>query len=226
MNGSSGSRYCRATTCKSVLDLRVPLSMSHVLSPISGTTFTVSPTLLKMGTRAVTFGTARLILCHVNANFFARGPKKVLRARTTSRGGPGSTKKWPTFREIWGAFGHRQEITGAIILSKASQTSLIREHTNEEDTLNKFAIVLYSNVEAIQYYSQSTIWSNGLSHRCILTSNIFGNPLPKILKVPRVTRKFQQHKYILLQPCPTMQKREMCPNLGVLDDDFVSFSFS
>ena len=45
------------------------------------TTFILGPALLKTGTLAVTFGTARLIFCHVKANFLASGPK--------NSGGPG-----------------------------------------------------------------------------------------------------------------------------------------
>ena len=36
----------------------------------------MGPTLLKMATRAVTFGTVRLIFCRVNAIFLAHSPKK------------------------------------------------------------------------------------------------------------------------------------------------------
>ena len=62
------------------------------------TTFSLGPALLKMGTRAVTFGAARLIFCRVNANFLARGPKKS--------DGP---KKWPACpreKRFCGAFSH------------------------------------------------------------------------------------------------------------------------
>ena len=39
-------------------------------------TLVLGPVFLKMGTRAVSFCTVRLIFCRVNANFWARGPKK------------------------------------------------------------------------------------------------------------------------------------------------------
>ena len=58
-----------------------------------------------MGTQAVTFGTARLIFCRVNANFLARGPKKS--------GGPGpppeaSLKSGPRAEKTFcGANDHR-----------------------------------------------------------------------------------------------------------------------
>ena len=41
----------------------------------------MGPALLKMGTRAVTFGTVRLIFCRVNAIFLAHSPKKSGRPR-------------------------------------------------------------------------------------------------------------------------------------------------
>ena len=70
-----------------VLHLRVPLSVSHVLSPISGTTSILGPALLKMGTRAVTLGTTRLIFCHViKCKFFGTWSEK-------KSGGPGPTKR-------------------------------------------------------------------------------------------------------------------------------------
>lgn len=64
---------------------------------------------LKMGTRAVSFCTARLIFCRVNANFLARGvkksgrpgpPREVVLPRLI-KSGPRAEKR---FCE---AFGHR-----------------------------------------------------------------------------------------------------------------------
>ena len=82
-------------------------SLTEAESPIY-TTFMLGPTLLKMCTRAITFGTDRLIFCRVNAKFLARGPqnsgrpgphREVVLARLKS--GPRAKKRF------CGAFGHR-----------------------------------------------------------------------------------------------------------------------
>ena len=107
----------------------------------------MGPARLKMGTRAVTYRLARLIFCRVSANCLARGTKKS--------GGPGPPREVVLARlksgsraekRFCGAFGHRYEITDAILLVIASQSSLIQVHTNEVDTPNKFVVGLYSDV--------------------------------------------------------------------------------
>ena len=57
-----------------------------------------------MGTRAVTFGTARLIFCRVNANFLTRGLKKSGGPGPPPRGQP---KHWRAEKRFCGANDHR-----------------------------------------------------------------------------------------------------------------------
>ena len=102
---------------------------------------------------------------------------KVVLSRLKS--GPRAEKRF------CGAFRHRWEITYALLLVIASKTSLPQVHTNDVDTqINKFcnSSIFGCESDIIQFYRQSTIQGNGLSHRCIRTSNIFGNLLQNIFK--------------------------------------------
>ena len=58
------------------MESRIQDCLKPQLSPIY-TTFILGPALLKVGTRAVTFGSAHLIFCLVNAKFLARCPKEL-----------------------------------------------------------------------------------------------------------------------------------------------------
>ena len=101
-----------------------------------------------MVTRTVTFGTAHLIFCRVDANFLARGPKKSGGAEPPPEVVLACLKGGPCAEKIFCAVG--SPITDAALL--ASRTPWIRVHTNEEDTPNiKFAIVLYPYKDARQY---------------------------------------------------------------------------
>ena len=89
---------------------------------------------LKMGTRAVSFCTARLIFCRVNANFLARGVKKSGRPGPPREVVLASLKGGPYAEKIYCSGG--SSITDAALLAFASRTPWIRVHTNEEDTPN------------------------------------------------------------------------------------------
>ena len=93
----SFSQFCKINcthTTFRTMEARASFCTTNNISPIY-TTFILGPARLKMGTRAVTFRMARLIVCRVNANFFWH----AVWQNQAVQCGPGPPKKWLACRK-------------------------------------------------------------------------------------------------------------------------------